>query len=352
VTFVLGRAGGVDCGPTGRVGTYRALDGSEGAELHLDLNGPHAALVVGKRGYGKSYTLGVIAEELARTAGVAPVLVDPMGVFGSLAADSSGHPVPATVLDSPSVRASALGPRSWCRLLDLDPGGPAGSLVWRAASERKTLAGMRARVRATEAPDEAVRAADNHLRLAESWSVFDADGLRPTDIAGGDATVLDLSGLGDDPMNAIVRGVAAGLYRARVSERLDRLPWLLVDEAHAFFEGVAREALERLLTRGRVPGVSVVAATQRPGVVPAVAVSQSDLLFAHRLTAERDVDALAAARPSYLNTALRERLPAETGAVTILDDATETVHAARVRERATPHDGDAPTVTDSRDRVD
>ena len=75
MSFVLGRAAGVDAGPSGRLGSYRARDGSEGAPLHLDLDGPHAVSIVGKRGYGKSYTLGVIAESLARADGVAPVSI-------------------------------------------------------------------------------------------------------------------------------------------------------------------------------------------------------------------------------------------------------------------------------------
>jgi len=157
-------------------------------------------------------------------------------------------------------------------------------------------------------------------------------------------TILDVAGLDAAPMNAVVRGVAATLYDARVTDSLDRFPWLLVDEAHAFFDGVAEPALERLLTRGRAPGVSLVLATQRPGTVPPVAVSQSDLLLAHRLTAESDIEALARARPSYLEGSLQERLPSETGAVTVLDDATETVHVARIRERTTPHGGESPTV--------
>lgn len=347
MTFVLGRDGGLDAGPTGQIGAYRALDGSAGAPLHLDLDGPHAALVVGKRGYGKSYTLGVIAEEIARTEGLAPVLVDPMGVFASLASESAGVAVPANVIESPTVRPAALDPRAWCQLLGLDPESGPGSLVWRAARRRDTLPGLIECVHASDAPDADVRAAVNHLRLADSWSVFDADGLEPTDLASPAVTVLDVSELDRAGMNAVVHAAAAGLYEARVSGTVERLPWLLVDEAHALFDGVARPALERLLTRGRAPGVSLVLATQRPGAVPSVAVSQSDLLLAHRLTAESDIEALTQARPSYLEQSLRDRLPTETGAVTVLDDATETVHVARIRERTTPHDGDTPSVRET-----
>jgi hypothetical protein len=76
--------------------------------------------------------------------------------------------------------------------------------------------------------------------------------------------------------------------------------------------------------------------------------SRSALLVAHRLTSEADLDALARARPVYLDGSLADRLPTETGDVVVVDDATETVHAASVRERATPHDGESPSV---RDRV-
>ncbi|WP_394348313.1 ATP-binding protein, partial [Halorubrum sp. SD626R] len=144
------------------------------------------------------------------------------------------------------------------------------------------------------------------------------------------------------------RAVARGLYDARVAGRLDRLPWLLVDEAHAFFGGVAEPALRTLLTRGRAPGVSLVCATQRPGALPSVAVSQSDLLVAHRLTAEDDVSRLAEAEATYLGGSLASRLPTGTGEALVVDDATETVHTVRVRERRTPHGGGSPRASRTR----
>ena len=349
MTFVLGRETGIDAGPTGKFGHYRARDGSQGAPIHLDLDGPHAALVVGKRGYGKSYTLGVLAEALARTRGVAPVVVDPMGVFGTLAdgVTDGSDPVPVDVVRAPAVTPASLDPRSWCTLLGLSPESGAGGLVWQAAAVADTLPSMTDHVRESDAPKSARRAASNHLALAESWGVFDADGLAPADLASSAATVVDVSALDRAPANAVLRSVATGLYRARVEERIDRLPWLLVDEAHAFFDGVAASALRRLLTRGRAPGVSLVLATQRPSAVPAVAISQSDLLVAHRLTSRADLDALERVQPTYLDTALTEQLPTDPGDVMVVDDATETVHAARVRERHTPHGGDSPRASDS-----
>jgi hypothetical protein len=335
--------------PTGHFGAYRARDGSSGAEVHLDLDSPHVGLVVGKRGYGKSYTLGVLAEELAQARGVAPVVADPMGIFGSLA------DLGVEVVSRPRVAADALAPRAWCDLLGLAADSPAGALVWQAAAARPTLDGMREFVADadTKADRATRRTADNHLAVAESWGAFSPEGLTASDLlvslvdSGKSAgTVLDLSGFDPEPANAVVRAVASGLYDHCVRGESSRLPWLLVDEAHAFFDGVSSPALETILTRGRQPGVSLVGATQRPSALPSVAISQADFLLAHRLTSRADLDALAEARPTYLASSFEDRLPDAPGEVLLVDDATESVHAVRVRERQTPHGGSTPRVTD------
>ncbi|MCU4717566.1 ATP-binding protein [Halapricum hydrolyticum] len=348
MTFVIGRGEGesLEERPAGKLGTYRALDGSSGAPLYIDLDRPHAMLVVGKRGYGKSYTLGVIAEGLARAEGVAPVVVDPMGVFDTLADESRGSPVPAAVMTAPPVRPNVLDPRSWCTLLELSPESGAGGLVWQAAEAHASLAGMRQYVANADAPGTDKRAAINHLDLADSWGVFDETGVSAADLAGPEISVVDVSELDSAPMNAVARAVGEALYRARIERKIDRLPWLLFDEVHTFFDGVASAALETILTRGRAPGVSLVMATQRPSAVPPVGVSQSDVIVSHRLTSGADIEALKATQPTYMDASLEERMPTETGDVIVIDDATETVHAATVRRRDTPHGGDSPRASE------
>jgi hypothetical protein len=339
---VLGRTAPADAGPAARLGTYRAADGSEGAAVGLDLDRPHAALVVGKRGYGKSHTLGVLAEDAARSVGVAPVVVDPMGEFGGLV-----EGCPARAVDAPTVRSAAVPPAAWPGLFGLPTTDPVGALLWEAARAAESLDKMATQVAEARADDGVRRAARNHLALAETWGVFDSDGLDPAALLSeGSATVLDCSSLDDRAAAALVRGLAAGLYDACVDGRPDRLPWLLLDEAHAFFDSVAAPALKTILTRGRTPGVSLVAATQRPGALPGVVVSQSDLLIAHRLTAEPDVDALSRATPTYLTGTLRDRLPTDPGGAVVVDDATESVHGVQIRERETPHGGADPRASD------
>ncbi|WP_436900754.1 ATP-binding protein [Halovenus halobia] len=348
MSFVIGRGRDeIDRKPTGRLGSYRALDGSAGAPLYLDVDRPHAVLVVGKRGYGKSYTMGVIAEELAQTEAIAPIIVDPMGAFDTLG-DQIHDDISATVFSQPAVTPNSLEPRSWCTLLGLSPESSAGALLWQSAQRANSLDGMQTEIRESDATQADKRAAINHVEMAHSWAVFDAaEGLNASTLSCSEITVLDLSGLDDGPMNAVVRGVAESVYRARVRDDIGRLPWLLVDEAHTFFQGVAQPALERILTRGRAPGVSTVLVTQRPSAVPAVGISQSDILISHRLTAQSDVDALQAAQPTYMNGSLEEKMPTATGEVLIVDDATETVHAAQIRDRETEHGGDSVTATEA-----
>ncbi|WP_049925481.1 ATP-binding protein [Halopiger goleimassiliensis] len=343
MSFVIGRGSDAEEEQAGHIGQYRALDGSRGADLYLDLDGPHAMLIVGKRGYGKSFTLGVVAEELARAPGVAPVIIDPMGVFSTLAEPAEGEPVPVEVIDDPAVSADVLDPRSWCSLLGLSPESGAGSLVWEAAQQTRTLEEMRLHVEESDAPGTEKRSATNHINLAEAWGVFDPDGLDAATLSTSEISVIDVSGLDSAPMNAVCRGIGEALYRARVDERIDRLPWVLIDEAHTFFDGVAQDALHTILTRGRAPGVSLVLATQRPSAVSETAISQSDVLISHRLTAEADLEALDEAQPTYMEESLDERLPTEPGEVVVIDDATETIHAAQIRFRDTPHGGGSPS---------
>ncbi len=170
MTQVLGRTG--DRGISGHLGNYRARDGSVGASVRIDINSPHVGLVVGKRGYGKSYTLGVLVEELANAEGVTSVVADPMSAFTTFA-EVSGF----EVVSNPRVSADALSPRAWCDLLGLDHEGSTGSLLWGAATESNTLADMDDFISDADANRATRRSARNHLALAESWDVFSPDAL-------------------------------------------------------------------------------------------------------------------------------------------------------------------------------
>jgi len=57
--------------------------------LSINTNKSHAIFICGKRGAGKSYTMGVIAEELVQKArGIVPIIVDPIGVYWTMAKEN------------------------------------------------------------------------------------------------------------------------------------------------------------------------------------------------------------------------------------------------------------------------
>ncbi len=67
------------------MGTYTSMSNN----IFLDIARSHVILVAGKRGSGKSYTLGVITEEIANlpqelSRNIAPIIFDTMGIFWTM----------------------------------------------------------------------------------------------------------------------------------------------------------------------------------------------------------------------------------------------------------------------------
>lgn len=347
----------LDGGQTLHLGSYRARDGATGAPIALDCEHPHAITVVGKRGSGKSHTLGVLAEGLTAATDVTPIIIDPMGEFNALATALNG------TNPHPRIRADALPPRAWCGLLDLDPTSPTGALIWRAATHTTTLDAMHAFVADATTDRPTRHAATNHLDLAANWNVFSPTAPSTTELLQNGPVVLDCSPLPAPAANAICHAIAADLYDLHTTHAtpnpapreptdtatsteptLSTLPWLLVDEAHVFYNGTAHDALETLLTRGRTPGISLVTATQRPSALPTLVHSQSDLTLTHRLTNGHDRTTLSDAHPTH---AITNNLPSQTGDALIIDDATTTTHHATIRHRTTPDNGTTPTASET-----
>ena len=87
-------------------------------------------------------------------------------------------------------------------------------------------------------------------------------------------------------------------------------------------------------------------ATQQPGVIHRDAMTQSDIVIAHRLTAQPDIEALNTIMQTYLLDSIRKsmtELPGAKGSAIILDDNSERIYPIRVRPRFTWHGGETPT---------
>lgn len=222
-------------------------------------------------------------------------------------------------------------------------------------------------------------AAENRFLAADSWGVFSKDATPMKDlIQGGQISIIDLSCYATMANAWKIKTLVTGLICKRVfvermiarkneefaaihsavhyiveSEKLSELPmvWLMVDEAHEFLpkEGKtgASDALVMLLREGRQPGIAMLLATQQPGKIHTDAMTQSDIILAHRLTAKIDTDALASLLQSYLRAHLDvelDNLPKLAGACIALDDVNERMFPMRVRPRFSWHGGSAPSI--------
>jgi len=126
--------------------------------------------------------------------------------------------------------------------------------------------------------------------------------------------------------------------------------WLVIDEAHEFLpkngKTAASDALITILREGRQPGISLILASQQPGMIHTDVMTQSDTLISHRLTAKIDTDALGALMQSYMREGLDKflnELPRVKGAALVLDDTNEKIYPIKIRPRFTWHGGEAPT---------
>jgi uncharacterized protein len=218
------------------------------------------------------------------------------------------------------------------------------------------------------------------LEAARTWGIF-SDKSSPshnriTDLVKSEiTTILDLSvynSVGAFNVRALVIGL---VVRKLFSERMDArkseetqsinrgvnylatrskkdfpLIWMFIDEVHEFLPDLhktpATDALIQLLREGRQPGISLVMATQQPGALHRDAITQSDIVIAHRVTSEFDLKALNNMMQSYLLSSINkymDDLPKVKGSAIILDDNSERIYPMRIKPKFTWHGGEAPT---------
>ncbi len=406
--YVLGRRDtDIDAG-TLVVGRYLALDKSAGSDVYMDALRPHVILICGKRGYGKSYTMGTLIEELASLPpqvkrNIAAFVVDTMGIFWTMRHENKKETgilsrwglspegfsievfVPAGSLGQYerehiqvkpfSLSVSELSGYDWCALFGTDPVSPLGVFVIRVIEYLKektdafSIENILEAVGREQDINRTIRnAAQNYFSVAGSWGIFNKKGASIIDMLhGGAISILDLSSLDNQNIKAIaVKILSKKIYDERIKARRSYertqmgdkcietgipMVWMFIDEAHMFLPR-ERETpasgvlLNEWLRQGRQPGLSIIFATQRPSSLHSDVLSQSDMIICHRLTAQDDIRALEAIRPTYMRESIGEALKkmgTEKGIAFIVDDTSETAHVVRMRPRKSWHGGDEPS---------
>jgi hypothetical protein len=285
-----------------------------------------------------------------------------------------------------SINPSELSAADWCLTFGIDLNSPIGVLIDRTVAKLKKSKKKYSVNDITHIIQKDLRvernikdAAENRFVNAQHWGLFSEEGTPIEDLVkGGQVTVLDISCYtlipGAEGIRALVIGlVSQKLFIQRMIARKTEeyqavkkatsflgegeteikrekpLIWLIVDEAHEFLpdkgKTAATHALITILREGRQPGISLVLASQQPGRIHTDVITQSDIVIAHRVTADIDVKALGMLMQSYMREGLDKQLnylPRVRGAGIIFDDVNERLYSMKIRPRFTWHGGEAP----------
>lgn len=285
-----------------------------------------------------------------------------------------------------SIKTSELSAYEWAETFGIELHSPIGSLIERVIEnfrENNEDYDVDDIIKAIQKDDRSSKeikdAAENRFLSAKHWGLFSKQGTLLEDLVmPGQITVLDVSCYtympGAESLRALVIGlVAQKLFAKRMmtrkaeeygsiyrethliekdeEQKKEPAIWLIIDEAHEFLpnEGstVATQPLITILREGRQPGISLVLASQQPGKIHTDVITQSDVVIAHRVTANVDVQALGSLMQSYMREGLDKQinyLPRVTGAALVFDDANEKIYPMRIRPRYTWHGGETPSV--------
>jgi len=225
------------------------LDGN----MYMDVSGAHVVFIAGKRGGGKSYTMGVIAEGFSLLdkdvrENLSIILLDTMGIYWTMT-----HPnhkerkllrpynlepkgIPITIFTPkkyyeeykkqgiPTDRPFSLDPAElngddWCNAFRQDKYSAKGILITDTVEELKELKGkfsvddiIEAVEKNEGAAAEIKGAVKDMFKLANTWGVFSDTPTEINELAqGGKITVLDVSCYATMPGGWDVKALVVGI---------------------------------------------------------------------------------------------------------------------------------------------
>ncbi|MCX6816025.1 MAG: ATP-binding protein, partial [Candidatus Aenigmarchaeota archaeon] len=368
--------------------------------LLLDVLRPHLIVLCGKRGSGKSFSMGVIVEELMKIKqpvrdNICSLIIDAQGIFWTMkqpneknsdmlnewGLEPRGFDVYVYVPDgqvdmfrkagvdydgSFSLQASQLSGDEWLSAFGLDANDTLGIILQKIIAKMSgnySIDDIIKNISGEEGFEKEKLALQNHFYAARSWGIFGEEKM-PSIMEPGKVSIIDVSLTPQNVRALLVSIVCKKVLEERITARRKEelaeieigavkrvpMPWIFIDEAHNFLpdkgKTAATDVLNRIVREGRQPGISLVFATQRPEKLAPDALAQADMIISHRITAKNDVDALKAIMQTYLLYDIGKyigELPHVAGSAIILDDNSERIYKIRVRPRHSWHAGSSPT---------
>lgn len=261
--------------------------------VYLDVASSHVVFVVGKRGGGKSYTMGVIAEGVANLEpeikeNLSIILLDTMGVFwtmkypnmqdAELLKEWEMEPKSLDVkiytptgfyykfkkegipTDFPfSIRPIDVDPDDWCKSFEIEMNSAEGVLLTKVVQELvkegesfevDDIIGM---INDDTESDHVVKSVViNQFEKARGWGIFSRKGTALKDlVASGQVTVLDVSPYATMAEGWAIKGLVVGLigkklFNQRMIARKTE-EFTTIDTAMHYFTRETEEKLEEPL---------------------------------------------------------------------------------------------------------
>lgn len=366
----------------------------------MDIMRPHIITLCGKRGSGKSYSMGVFVEEILKLpneikSNLATIMIDTQGIFwtmktpapvGSLVREWNMEPrgfevnvyVPEGQSEifskagvnfdgTFSISPSELNYADWLSIFKIEMNEPIGIILQKALSSLSgvySIGEIIEKIRKIDGFENERMALENLFSAAKYWGIFGEKHM-PELLCPGKASIIDVS-LTPQEIRALLiaiisRKIFAERTRARRQEEMGlmegeeyrKIPmcWLMIDEAHNFIPNdsitAATDPLLKIVKEGRQPGISLLLASQQPYKLHPDALSQCDMIVSHRLTSREDIEALESIMQTYILFEIKkyiDELPKEMGMAIILDDNSERLYKVKIRPRQSWHAGSSPTV--------
>ncbi|MCD6514695.1 MAG: DUF87 domain-containing protein [Candidatus Odinarchaeota archaeon] len=296
-------------------------DGKLGDWVTIDINKPRVGVIVGKRGSGKTYSAGVLIEEmLERNKKMAYIVIDIMGVYWSIKypnksagelnkegfaglVEPKGYKdqvrvlvvegdinkyEPGTYDGTISITPSMVSFDVWLFVFGLEPDAPQAMLL-KAILEKLEKSGKNYSIDDMIAildsrdphiksfQKQTIQGLRSKLLYAKSWGIFSDTGMTIEDLAlPGVLTVIDVSESSKPVASLLVGLIAEKIYETRkgiarikswekisgkkAKKKIPVIPrtWLIIEEAHNFLPS-------RSATKASAPLVTYVKEGRHPG---------------------------------------------------------------------------------------
>jgi DNA helicase HerA-like ATPase len=314
-----------------------------GVPAALDAGGFNRhTFLCGQSGSGKTYSLGLVLEQLLVETGLRLVILDPNSDYVRLAETRIGLDAGVTDRYAEAARGVAVrragagtdADRIRIRLADIDRAGRAALLQLDPIADREEYAALDTLLDASEHGGPLVTSLDDFLTAEQpgarelglraanlgvlDWSIWarGQTGSLLEELEDGDrrCLVVDLGSL-DSPEEQSV--VAEAVLSTLWNRRARREPILVViDEAHNICPAEPRDAVTalaadyavRIAAEGRKFGLYLLLSTQRPQKVQENVLSQCDNLMLMRMNSAADLEFLRTVF-SFVPAGLLDRVP-------------------------------------------